>query len=197
MDFTCSSNLVKGEPHLFLDRDGTLIKEYNYLRDPDKVVLEDGVIEGLRLFIKNGYRLVVISNQSGIARSLITDSELDSITSKINKILAQEFISIGSWHYCPHLPTQGCSCRKPSTGLFLNANTLCPVDWANSVMVGDKCSDVQAGLALGLLSVLVTTGYGLRYVTWAQHEGIMVVHSLLDLANLLFNYNDSKTPQNS
>lgn len=170
---------------LFLDRDGTLIKECHYLRDPALVVLENGVVEGLKIFQNLGYRLVVVSNQSGISRSLISTSELEAVNLRIAELLATERIIIASWHHCPHLPDQGCSCRKPATGLFLAADSMHPVDWQNSIMVGDKPSDIQAGLALGLFTALVTTGYGTRHVEWAQQSCIPVINSLLDLVTLV------------
>jgi len=170
---------------LFLDRDGTLIKEEHYLRDPSKVVLENGVVEGLRLFQNLGYRLVVISNQSGISRSLISTSELESVNKRIAELLEFECIRISSWHHCPHLPDQGCSCRKPATGLFLSADAIHPVDWDNSIMVGDKPSDIQAGMALGLFTALVTTGYGQNHEEWAHEMSVPVINSLLDLATLI------------
>lgn len=169
-------------PHLFLDRDGTLIHEEHYLRDPDKVVLEDGVVEGLKRFQSSGYRLVVVSNQSGLSRSLITPSELCAVNSRIATLLRLEGITIDSWHHCPHLPEHGCACRKPLTGMFLEAEAVYPVDWTKSIMVGDKSSDVDAGLALGVRSALVITGYGQRYVAWAKQRDVLVVTSLLDLA---------------
>ena len=173
--------------HLFLDRDGTLIQESHYLRDPSNIVLENGAVEGLRLFQSAGYRLVIISNQSGISRSLITKSELESVTTRITELLLYEKIIIGSWHYCTHLPTHGCLCRKPSTALFQHANKLHPVDWHRSIMVGDKISDIEAGLALGLLPALVTTGYGPTNIKWAQERKVLIVDNLKHLANLVLN----------
>lgn len=176
--------------HLFLDRDGTLIQECHYLRDPSKVVLENGAVEGLRCFQSAGYRLVIISNQSGVSRSLITNTELESVTSRIIELLFQENIKIQSWHYCPHLPDQGCLCRKPSTELFQHANLLHPVDWNHSIMVGDKISDVESGLALGLLPALVTTGCGQSHIEWARERRILVVSSLHQLAEKVLGTHD-------
>lgn len=177
-------------PHLFLDRDGTLIKEEHYLSEPSKVVLENGVIPALRIFQSAGYRLVIISNQSGIARSLISPCQLEAVNIRISELLLAESINISSWHYCPHLPNHGCSCRKPATGLFLAAHALHPVIWEKSIMVGDKVSDVQAGLAMHLFTALVTTGYGKNYVDWAAQRSVPVINSLLDLANLVIPRHD-------
>ena len=168
--------------HLFLDRDGTLIREEHYLRDPSKVILEEGAAEGLRRFAAAGYRLVVVSNQSGVMRGLISEQDVTAVNSRVAELLADQRIQISSWHHCPHLPDDSCICRKPGPGLFHQAAFLHPVDWKRSLMVGDKPSDVQAGLSLGMLSALITTGYGSKHTEWAQRNCVEVVHSLIDLA---------------
>ncbi|QPN59144.1 HAD family hydrolase [Synechococcus sp. CBW1002] len=171
------------DPHLFLDRDGTLIREENYLRDPDLVVLENGAVDGLLRFAAIGYRLVVVSNQSGVGRGLITEEDVIAVNCRVRQLLAQQRVSISSWHHCSHRPDQGCNCRKPGRGLFEEAAKLHPVDWERSLMVGDKPSDVQAGLSLGMASALITTGYGGKHIEWAQQHGIPIVHSLDDMAD--------------
>jgi D-glycero-D-manno-heptose 1,7-bisphosphate phosphatase len=171
-------------PHLFLDRDGTLIREEHYLRDPAKVVLESGVYEGLQRFACAGFRLVVISNQSGVGRGLISEDDVNAVNERVAKLLSAHGVSISSWHYCPHLPDEGCLCRKPGTRLFESAAAQHPVDWEQSIMVGDKPSDVQAGLSLGMKAVLITTGYGSKYIEWALTSDVHVVRSLVDLADI-------------
>jgi len=170
------------EKHLFLDRDGTLIREEHYLRDPSKVVLENGAAEGLRRFAAVGYRLVVVSNQSGVGRGLITEEDVASVNSRAAALLVGQRVTISSWHHCPHRPDEGCTCRKPQPGLFHQAAHLQPVDWKRSLMVGDKPSDVQAGLSLGMSCALITTGYGAKHIDWAHRNHVKVVYSLIDLA---------------
>ena len=172
------------EPHLFLDRDGTLIREEHYLRDPARVVLEPGVPEGLHRFTCAGFRLVVVSNQSGVGRGLISEDDVTAVNERVAELLSVHGVSISSWHYCPHLPDEGCLCRKPRTRLFESAASQHPVDWEQSIMVGDKPSDVQAGLSLGMKAVLITTGYGNLHITWAKAQDVKAVRSLVDLADI-------------
>lgn len=172
-------------PHLFLDRDGTLIREEHYLRDPAKVVLETGVPEGLQRFASAGFRLVVVSNQSGVGRGLISEDDVNAVNERVADLLSVHGVCISSWHYCPHLPDEGCLCRKPGTRLFESAAAQHPIDWEQSIMVGDKPSDVQAGLSLGIKAVLVATGYGSQHITWALTHDVHVVSSLVDLAELV------------
>jgi histidinol-phosphate phosphatase family protein len=174
-------------PHLFLDRDGTLIREEHFLRDPSKVALELGAVAGLQRFMAAGYRLVVVSNQSGVGRGLISEEEVESVNSKVAELLAAQGVFISSWYYCPHHPDEECRCRKPGPALFEAASALCPVDWGRSLMIGDKPSDVQAGLNLGMQAVLITTGYGNMHLAWANAQGVPVVDSFDQLANRYIN----------
>lgn len=169
-------------PHLFLDRDGTLIREEHYLKDPEKVVLEPAAPEGLHRFLAAGYSLVVVSNQSGVGRGLITEADVVAVNTRVAELLADQGVHISSWHHCPHHPDASCVCRKPGPGLFQQAAALQPVDWKHSLMVGDKPSDVEAGLRLGMLAALITTGYGSSHTHWALEHRIPIVHSLKHLA---------------
>lgn len=169
-------------PHAFLDRDGTIIREEHYLHDPARVALETGAVEGLRRLACAGFRLVVVSNQSGISRGLLSEADVAAVNARLAALLAVEGVEIASWHHCPHEPDLGCACRKPALGLFRAAETLCPVDWAHSIMVGDKPSDVEAGLALGMKAALVTTGHGHQHVGWARTAGVPVAGGLEDIA---------------
>lgn len=172
-------------PHLFLDRDGTMIVEEHYLRDPAQVALETGVAAGLRRFVAAGYRPVVVSNQSGIGRGLLTEADLTAVNARTAELLTAEGLEIASWHHCPHHPDEACRCRKPGPGMFEAADALSPVDWAKSIMVGDKRADLEAGLALGMASALVLTGYGAKTADWAKAAGYPVVPSLTALADLI------------
>jgi len=173
------------KPHLFLDRDGTIIREEHYLCDPNKVFLEEGVIDGLNLFQKLGYCLVVVSNQSGVGRGLITEQDVISVNQHLSHLLSLNNIYVASWHYCPHMPDQNCECRKPKTGMFIAWDAICPVDFKRSLIIGDKPSDVQAGLSLGMTSALVTTGYGHLHKDWASSQSVPIFDSLLDFANYI------------
>lgn len=152
----------------FLDRDGTLIEERNYLADPALVALAPGVSEALRLLHDAGYRLIVVSNQSGIARGYFTTEQLRAVERRVGELLAEHGVSLDANYYCFHhekgiIPefTHSCDCRKPKPGLLLRAIRDFSLDPAQCLMIGDKVSDLQAGLAAGCRAVaLVRSGHG-------------------------------------
>ena len=108
---------------IFLDRDGVINKEVNYLSDPDDFILLEGIIEALRLLKQKEYLLIVITNQAGIARGYFTRENLTQIHRKMNDILKQKDIILDDIYYCPHHPdfTGECACRKPKIGMFIEA----------------------------------------------------------------------------
>lgn len=156
------------EKACFLDRDGTLIEERNYLSDPDLVSLSPGVPEALRLLRTAGYRLIVVSNQSGIARGYFTEDQLKAVERRVGELLARHGLSLDANYYCFHhekgvIPelSHPCSCRKPNPGLLLRAIADFSLDPARCLMIGDKVSDLQAGRAAGCrAAALVRSGHG-------------------------------------
>lgn len=153
----------------FLDRDGCLIEEENYLSDPAKVRLCPGVPEALRLLEKKGYLRIVVSNQSGIARGYFSRDQLHAVERRINELLAEYGVRIDAWYYCPHhaeksiLPEYAldCGCRKPKPGMLLRAAEDFSLDIKQCVMIGDRITDIQAGRNAGCRAeALVRTGYG-------------------------------------
>jgi D-glycero-D-manno-heptose 1,7-bisphosphate phosphatase len=133
----------------FLDRDGTLIFDPGYLADPDGVRLLPGVPEALRRLRDADFLLVIVSNQSGIARGLYTADDLARVHARLVELLAQEGIAFAAAEYCQHGPEDACSCRKPAPGMILAAAAALDIDLPGSAMVGDKVADVLAGLAAG------------------------------------------------
>jgi D-glycero-D-manno-heptose 1,7-bisphosphate phosphatase len=144
-----------GKRALFLDRDGTLIVDTGYLRDPNDVVLLPGVAEGLREARALGYELIVVSNQSGIARGIISEAQLASVEARFEKLLAKEGVTLDLVLFCKHGPDDGCPCRKPAPGLLHDAARMRGIDLTRSIMIGDKASDVAAGNAAGCRGVLI------------------------------------------
>lgn len=134
---------------VFLDRDGTLIFDPGYLADPAGVRLLPGVPEALRRLRAAGFLLVIVSNQSGIARGLYTADDLVRVDQRVKEVIAAENIVFDMVKYCPHGPEAGCACRKPAPGMLREAAAELGVSLADSVMVGDKVADVLAGLAAG------------------------------------------------
>lgn len=136
---------MSGRPAAFLDRDGTLIHDTDYPRDPALVELLPGAAAALRQFRDAGCALVVVSNQSGIGRGLITPAEAAAVHCRFVELLAENGVALDGAYYCPHAPGDGCDCRKPAPGLILRAAAELSLDLARSVMIGDKASDVEAG----------------------------------------------------
>lgn len=152
---------------IFLDRDGTLNEEVNYLHRKEDLKILEGVPEAIRLFKEHGYKIVVVTNQAGVARGYYTEAEVEALHLYMNELLKPQGAEIDYFFYCPHHPEHGigeygkvCHCRKPATGMFEMAQQYFDVDKAGSWMIGDKLIDVEAGKNYGVHTVLVGTGYG-------------------------------------
>ncbi|UCC80112.1 MAG: HAD family hydrolase [Candidatus Zixiibacteriota bacterium] len=146
-------------PAIFLDRDGVLIVERDFLVDPDDVEFYPETIEALAA-VKNDYMKIVISNQSGIARGYFSSEDVERVNSEISRMLGDKGIFIDAWFFCPHGPGDGCSCRKPRPGMILEAAERLNIDLEKSWIIGDKSSDIEAGKASGIKTIMVNTGYG-------------------------------------
>jgi histidinol-phosphate phosphatase family protein len=136
---------------LLVDRDGLLIENHPYLSDPSQVIPISNVAEALTDARNAGLRIVVISNQSGIARNLLSWTDLRAVNKRVNDLLGP----FEAWYICPPLPEAGCECRKPSPGMILQAAEELHVPAHRCLMVGDRLSDVQAGGQAGTSSALI------------------------------------------
>jgi len=152
---------------VFLDRDGTINEEVEYLHRPSDLVILPGVSAALKRLKEQGFRLVVVTNQAGVARGYYSESDVDQLHEYMNRLLAEDGAEIDHFFYCPHHPDHGigaykksCHCRKPDIGMFEMAENYFQVDKSHSYMVGDKLLDTEAGHKYGVSSVLVGTGYG-------------------------------------
>ena len=152
---------------VFLDRDGTLIEEVSYLDRVDRVELFPWSIDAVRLLNRAGLRVIVATNQSGIARGFFTEAIVNDVHEHLSALLAEGGARIDAYYYCPHHPhghvdgyTQVCECRKPARGLVDRAVRELDVDPLQSFVVGDRWLDVRLARAVGARSVLVRTGYG-------------------------------------
>jgi D-glycero-D-manno-heptose 1,7-bisphosphate phosphatase len=166
-------------PAVFLDRDGTLNRETGYLHDWADWRWLPGAPQALARLYGRGYRLVVVSNQSGLARGLYGKEAVDALHRRVNEDLAGFGAVIEAFYYCPHHPefSGDCSCRKPKPGLLLQAADELGLDCRASWMIGDKMSDILAGRAAGCRSILVRTGYG-RQAEADAPAGLPVVDDL-------------------
>jgi D-glycero-D-manno-heptose 1,7-bisphosphate phosphatase len=153
---------VKLQPAVFLDRDGTLIEEKEYLSDPNGVVMVPGTFEALRELRAAGFGLVIVTNQSGIARGYYTEDDYHAVAARVNALLDEAGAPIDDTRFCPHHPdvTGPCACRKPATGMYLAAAADLGLDLRASYYIGDKLTDVLPALELAGQGILVRTGYG-------------------------------------
>lgn len=145
---------------VLLDRDGTINVDTHYLSDPADLRLEVNAAQGLRRLRDLGFRLAVVTNQSGIARGYFDRARLDVIHARLAEMLRAEGVEVAGWYVCPHGPGDDCTCRKPRPGLAEQARGELGFDPATAWVIGDKAADVDLGRAIGARTVLVRTGKG-------------------------------------
>lgn len=170
-------NDFPGEKAIFIDRDGTLIKEKNFLSTPLDVEPEEGAIDALKIAQKAGYKLIVISNQSGVARGYFDEETVLKINRQVFEIFSAAGIKLDDFYYCPHLKgakveryNVDCACRKPAPGMIEAAALRHNINPFKSFVIGDKLADVALGFVSGCKSILVLTGYGLDQAKLMQEE---------------------------
>lgn len=151
---------------VFLDRDGTINIEKEYLYQAKDFEFIPGAPEAVRLLNRAGIMVVVVTNQSGVARGYYTEEDVENLHRHIDRELERSGAHVDCWLYCPHHPAgRGsyalpCSCRKPLPGMLQEAAARYDIDLENSTMIGDKLADIEAGLAAGCRTILVRSGYG-------------------------------------
>jgi D-glycero-D-manno-heptose 1,7-bisphosphate phosphatase len=158
---------MRGTPALFLDRDGVVIQEVNYLADVGQVRLIPGTAEAVARANRLGIPVVIVTNQAGVARGLFPEERVHEVHDHLLSLLSPWEARIDRFYHCPHHPTAGlgiyrtaCECRKPRPGLLVRAAADLGLDLGHSCLVGDKVSDLEAGAAVGCGTVLVRTGHG-------------------------------------
>lgn len=167
---------------IFLDRDGTICEESNYLSNPDDLEIFPYAAEAIRLLNDAGFLVVIITNQSGIGRGYFNEDDLDRISQKMFDQLDSGGARIDAIYYCPHAPEDNCDCRKPKTKMIENACKDFPIDLANSWIIGDKAIDIQTGINAGTKSALVLTGYGKSEIDKCNDTANLTAEDLLDAA---------------
>jgi D-glycero-D-manno-heptose 1,7-bisphosphate phosphatase len=174
-------------PAIFLDRDGTINVDHGYVHESDNFQFIDGVIDAMAKLKEMGYALVLVTNQSGIARGMFTEDQFMHLTEWMDWSLADRGVDLDGVYYCPHHPEgtveefrQTCDCRKPQPGMLLSAKEELNIDMSASYIVGDKIEDLLAGEAASVgTKVLVRTG---KPVTpEAEAKADLVIKSLADL----------------
>lgn len=171
---------------IFLDRDGTLNPDPGYISNPEQFELFSGVGQALLRLQQAGYLLVLITNQSGIARGLFNHSQLGAVHEKLEQLLAKDGVRLSGIYYCPHHPdfpdaegVAACDCRKPAPALIHRAIEDLKIDPENSFMVGDKVSDVELGLNAGVTPIFI----GKKAPE--KHPGIVAFSSLTEAVDWL------------
>jgi D-glycero-D-manno-heptose 1,7-bisphosphate phosphatase len=171
---------------VFLDKDGTLIHDVPYNVNPDLITLAEGVAEGLPLIHAAGYRLIVVSNQSGVARGYFPEQALVAVEARLRQLLSQIGVPLAGFYYCPHYPagtepgySRACDCRKPQPGLLLRAAREHEIDFARSWLVGDKLDDVETGRRAGCETILIDDG---QETEWSLSPQRLPHHIAADLA---------------
>ena len=173
---------------VFLDRDGTINEECDYLFRIEDCRFIPGVAEAIGRLNAAGFQVIVVTNQSGVARGFYGEDDIVALHGWMAGQLAAAGARIDAWYYCPHHPECGdnndCNCRKPFPGMLLQAAAEHAIDLPASWMVGDKVADIEAGLAAGCQPLLVRTGYGAKHETEIS-PNVVVVDTLLAAAGYI------------
>jgi D-glycero-D-manno-heptose 1,7-bisphosphate phosphatase len=168
----------------FIDRDGNLIHEVGYINSLERIKFYSRSIKAVKFLKDNGYKIIVVTNQSGVARGYIKESFVKNAHKKINAMLGKYGLKIDGFYYCPHHPKKAvikkylkdCSCRKPKTGMIERAVKKFNIDLKQSFTIGDKLTDVHLGKNAGTKTALVLTGYGKK-----EKELIKTVYDRTDI----------------
>lgn len=145
---------------IFLDRDGVINHEVNYLHKISDFKFIDGVFEACISFKNLGYKIIIVSNQSGIGRGFYSENDYQILTRWLTNQFNEKQIDILDSFHCPHIPDENCGCRKPMPGMFLAAKKTYDIDMKKSWMIGDKETDIQAAIASGISNtILVSSGH--------------------------------------
>jgi D-glycero-D-manno-heptose 1,7-bisphosphate phosphatase len=165
---------------VFLDKDGTLVENVPYNVDPARIRLAPGAAEAVARISAAGYRVIVVSNQPGVGLGFFAEHELERVQRHLAALLPMT-----AFYYCPHAPQAGCPCRKPQSGMLLQAAREHGVELAQSWMVGDILDDVEAGRRAGCRTVLVDNGNETEWQLNAAREPHAKVKGLLEAADLI------------
>jgi len=158
------------KPAVFLDRDGVIIKDAGYLHEVKNVEFIPGALSSIKLLNKHNYLVIVVSNQSGVARGYFNEDDVIKVNNFIARTANKHFATIHGFYYCPHHPKEGvglynknCECRKPKPGMIYKAVNYHNINLQKSILIGDKITDLQVAKNVGVPAYLVSTGYGKMY----------------------------------
>ncbi|UEG54777.1 HAD family hydrolase [Mucilaginibacter daejeonensis] len=175
---------------IFLDKDGTLIPDIPYNVDPALITLQPGSADGLQRLLENGYIFIVITNQSGVARGMFHEHDLQAVEQRMQELLATVNIPLTAFYYCPHHPDGTvtslnikCDCRKPLPGMILRAAREHNIELSSSWMIGDILNDVEAGNRAGCKTVLIDNGNETEWLPGPFRTPTYTCHSIDQAAN--------------
>lgn len=170
---------------VFIDKDGTLIHDVPYNVDPRHVRLTPGAGRALARMKNAGYKLIVISNQSGVARSFFREKDLLPVNRQIQTLLAPYGVEIDAFYYCPHGPDEHCECRKPMPGMILRAAKDYLIERQTSWMIGDILHDVEAGNRAGCRTIHLNNGHETEWAKGDYREPGYLVRELSEAAEIV------------
>lgn len=177
---------------VFLDKDGTLVENVPYNVDPKQIKLVDGAIEGLKLLHKAGFKLIVVSNQSGVARGIFKESDLAMVEEHLRSLLRKAGAPLAGFYYCPHHPdgrlrdySINCMCRKPRPGMLFKAGREHQINLAKSWLVGDILDDIEAGRRAECSTILIDNGNETEWSLDSNRRPHYTVSSFYEAACLI------------
>lgn len=181
---------------IFLDKDGTLIQDIPYNVDPERVRFNEGAIAGLKKLKSNGYLLILVSNQSGVAYGYFTEQALLRVGETIRERLLRSGVMLDGFYFCPHHPagvvaaySRSCDCRKPKPGMLLRAASRFDIELSRSWMIGDILNDVEAGVVAGCKTILINNGNETEWVVTEKRKPTAIAGNLLEAASIIVNGN--------
>ncbi len=179
-------------PAIFLDKDGTLLENVPYNVNPSLMRFTPGAVEGLRLLGKAGYRLFVITNQSGVAKGLFPESALGDTRQHLEDMLGKEGLSLDGFYYCPHHPegrvkqySKNCFCRKPNPGMLFQAAGEHDLNLSRSWFIGDTLNDIECGLRANCGTILLDNGDETEWKNGPMRQPNFTTTNLLEAARII------------
>ncbi len=177
---------------VFLDKDGTLIEDIPYNVDPERIKFMPGALSGLERLQTYGFRLVVVSNQAGVARGKFREADVDAVAQRLRDLASAAGIHLSGFYFCPHDQrgvvspyARECNCRKPAPGLVLRAATELDLDTKRSWLVGDILDDVEAGRRAGCRTILIDNGHETEWLSGPSRSPDYYARDLLQAADLI------------
>ena len=179
---------MKKNKAVFLDRDGTINEEVGYLDSLEQLRIFPAAFDAVRMINKAGMKVVVVTNQSGVARGFFDEDFVNTVHARINELFREKGAFIDRFYYCPHHPTEGigkyrilCDCRKPAPGMLMKASGEIGIDLSSSYVVGDMAKDIELANNVGAKGILVRTGYG-KNVNVSDIKPACIAKDILDAA---------------